>query len=119
MFKFKPCKISGCYKIQPRVTKDLRGKFVKIFHAEEFSKSGLNTRFVEEYYTVSYKNVIRGMHFQTPPMSHVKMVYCQQGEALDVIVDLRVGSPTYGEFEMFQLSATKANGIYIPKCRVV
>lgn len=115
MFKLKPCKINGCYEIQPKVIEDIRGRFVKIFHSEEFAKLGLQTSFVEEFFTVSHKNVIRGMHFQLPPMSHVKMVHCQQGEALDVVVDLRVGSPTYGRFELFELSSSKANGIYIPE----
>jgi dTDP-4-dehydrorhamnose 3,5-epimerase len=114
MFTFKPSKIIGCYEIQPLVIEDSRGRFVKIFHAPEFMERGLETTFVEEYFSVSHKNVIRGLHFQLPPMDHVKMVYCQQGEALDVVADLRVGSPTYGQFELFDLSAKKANGIYIP-----
>lgn len=114
MFDLKPSKISGCFEIQPRVIEDSRGRFVKIFHSPEFAARGLETAFVEEFFSVSHKNVIRGLHFQLPPMSHVKMVYCQQGEALDVVVDLRVGSPTYGQFELFDLSASKANGIYIP-----
>ena len=114
MFNLKPSKINGCFEIQPRVIEDSRGRFVKIFHSQEFAARGLETKFVEEYFSVSRKNVIRGLHFQLPPMSHVKLVYCQQGEALDVVVDLRVGSPTYGQLELFDLSASKANGIYIP-----
>jgi dTDP-4-dehydrorhamnose 3,5-epimerase len=114
MFTFKASKIKGCFEIQPRVIGDIRGKFVKVFHAAEFSKHGLETSYVEDFFSVSNKGVIRGLHFQLPPYDHVKIVYCQQGEAMDVVVDLRLGSPTYGEFEIFKLSGEKANGIYIP-----
>ena len=77
----------------------MRGRFVKIFHEPSYTALGLETNFAEEYYSVSHKNVIRGLHFQVPPMDHVKMVYCLEGHALDVVLDLRVGSPTYGLIE--------------------
>lgn len=115
MFVLQKAKIEGCFELQPKVLNDNRGRFVKIFHEQEFSVMGLETNFAEEYYSVSKKNVIRGLHFQLPPMDHVKMVYCIEGEVMDAVVDLRVGSPTYGQFELFELSATKANGLYIPK----
>ena len=115
MFELKPSKLAGCYELQPKVFQDARGCFVKIFHTPTFAAQGLETIFAEEYYSVSYKNVIRGMHFQLPPKDHVKMVYCVEGEVLDAVVDLRKGSPTYGSFDLFELSAAKANSIYIPK----
>lgn len=115
MFELKPNKLPGCFELQPKVFDDVRGRFVKVFHEQAFADKGLETNFAEEYYSVSHKNVIRGMHFQLPPMDHVKMVYCIQGEVLDAVVDLRVGSPTYGEYTLFELSAAKANSIYIPK----
>lgn len=115
MFEIKPSKLAGCYELQPKVFEDERGRFVKIFHEQVFAEKGLETGFAEEYYSVSCKNVIRGMHFQLPPMDHVKLVYCVQGEVMDVVVDLRVGSPTYGQYAVFELSAIKANSIYIPK----
>lgn len=115
MFDLMPSKILGCFELQPKVFEDPRGRFVKIFHEQAFAAQGLETAFVEEYYSVSYRNVVRGMHFQLPPMDHIKMVYCVEGEVLDVIIDLRDGSPTYGQFELFELSSTKANSIYIPK----
>lgn len=71
------------------------------------------TCFPEEYYSVSHKNVLRGMHFQSPPKEHTKLVYCVFGEVIDAVVDLRIGSPAYGKFELFDLSAEKANIIYI------
>jgi dTDP-4-dehydrorhamnose 3,5-epimerase len=107
-------KLPGCYELQPKVFKDHRGTFVKTFHEEVFKKYQLNINFAEEYYSFSHQNVFRGLHFQMPPKEHTKMVYCVQGEVIDAVVDLRVGSPTYGKGETFSLTAEKANIIYIP-----
>jgi len=115
MFELKPSNLNGCFEIQPKVVDDARGRFVKVFHEQAFAAQGLETNFAEEYYSVSHKNVVRGLHFQLPPMDHVKMVYCVKGEVMDAVVDLRVGSPTYGHYALFELSAAKANSIYIPK----
>ena len=115
MFALKPSNISGCFELQPKVFEDTRGRFVKVFHDLAFAEKSLETHFAEEYYSISIKNVIRGMHFQLPPRDHVKVVYCVQGEVMDVVVDLRIGSPTYGHYAAFELSAVKANSIYIPK----
>lgn len=107
-------KLPGCYELQPKVFRDQRGTFVKTFHKEVFDNYQLNTNFDEEYYSLSHQNVFRGLHFQLPPKEHTKMVYCVQGEVIDTLVDLRVGSPTYGKYETLSLSAEKANVIYIP-----
>ena len=115
MFDFKPSNLAGCFELQPKVFEDARGRFVKVFHEQAFTELGLKTDFVEEYYSVSYKNVVRGMHFQLPPMDHVKMIYCVEGSVMDAVVDLRVGSPTYGQYALFELSAARANTLYIPK----
>ncbi len=114
-FLIKNTKIHGCFELIPNVVKDERGSFVKIFHKIVFEKYGLNTNFVEDYYSISYNRVLRGLHFQLPPMDHIKMVYCIDGKVFDVVVDLRVGSPTYGDFEVFELDSEKSNIIYIPK----
>lgn len=108
-------KIPGCLEILPKIFKDDRGLFVKTSHQDVFEERGLETHFEEEYYSLSYQGVLRGLHFQLPPMDHVKLVYCVLGKVMDVVVDLRIGSPTYGDFEIFQLSSEKANMIYIPK----
>jgi len=115
MFQIRELVLKGCYELKSKVLDDFRGKFVKIFHEDEFKMMGLETNFSEEYYSESKKNVIRGMHFQTPPMDHVKLVYCVEGSAIDAVVDLRVNSETYGQFTLFELSASKGNAIYIPK----
>lgn len=76
---------------------DFRGEFVKTFHEEKFSSLGLNFVVREEFYSKSVKNTLRGFHFQIPPFHHQKLVYCTKGKVLDVIIDLRIDSPTYGE----------------------
>ena len=115
MFKLSPSDIEGCHELQPRVVRDERGRFVKVFHEPAFAELGLETRFVEEYYSASRYGVIRGFHFQEPPADHVKLVYCVHGEVFDVVLDLRVGSPTYGKTAAFKLSSSTGNFVYIPK----
>ena len=106
--------ISGLFELLPKVISDERGHFVKTFHQDIFSEHGLATRFAEEYYSFSHNNVLRGLHFQKPPHDHVKMVYCVSGSIIDAVLDLRIGSTTYGSHELFDLSAEKANTLYIP-----
>lgn len=115
MFNKITSSIPGCFEIQPRIIDDERGRFVKIFHQDAFSELGLEGGFAEEYYSRSRRGVIRGMHFQIPPMDHVKLVYCVQGDVLDVVLDLRVGSPAFGTVTTFALSATTGNAVYLPK----
>jgi len=107
--------INGCFELQPKIFEDERGRFVKTFNELEFKKFGLETEFKEHYYSISKKNVIRGMHFQLPPFDQAKLVCCLQGVVFDAVIDLRVNSPTYGKSATFELMASKANSIYIPK----
>lgn len=107
--------IPGCYELVPPRLEDERGVFVKTFHRDVFAASGLETDFREQFYTTSRRGVLRGLHFQIPPADHVKLVHCICGEVFDAVVDLRVGSPTYGQHLTFTLSAEKANLLYIPK----
>lgn len=115
MFALKETLIPGFYEVQPRIFDDTRGRFVKVFHHHEFAKLDLETCFSEEYYSHSHRGVIRGMHFQKPPSEHVKVVYCVHGDVQDVVLDLRIGSPTYGKAVAITLSAQQGNFIYIPK----
>ena len=115
MFELIATSIPGCWEVRCKVFEDARGRFVKTFHAGAFAKSGLETGFVEEYYSVSRQGVLRGLHFQMPPDDHVKLVYAVTGSVLDVVVDLRVGSPTYGQYHLVELSASSANALYVPK----
>lgn len=113
--RLKATKLAGYYEIENDKFIDHRGIFVKTFHEDVFKQYDLVTNFSEEYYSISKKNVIRGLHFQLPPTEHEKVVYCSAGEVMDVVVDLRKGSPTYGCFEIVMLSSDKANMLYIPK----
>lgn len=108
-------KIPGCFQIKTFFSKDLRGSFIKIYHIETFKKHNLCTEFVEEYYSVSKKGVLRGLHFQSPPNDHIKMVFCLSGRIMDVVVDIRNGSPTFGKYEIFNLEGNTPEIIYIPK----
>jgi dTDP-4-dehydrorhamnose 3,5-epimerase len=114
MFEIRPTKIPGCLEILPTIFQDQRGVFVKTFHQEEFAKLGLTINFAEEFYSFSNSGVLRGLHFQAPPHDHLKLVYCLQGKAFDVAVDLRSGSPTYGQCATFELDPKKGSMIYIP-----
>ena len=98
-----------------RARQDTRGLFVKTVHAGFFAVHGLATGFREQYYSVSTKGCLRGMHFQTPPHDHEKLVYCVDGAVMDVIVDLRRGSSTFGTACRFLLSAESRNQIYIAR----
>jgi dTDP-4-dehydrorhamnose 3,5-epimerase len=113
--KLIPIPLPGCFKVYPFFTKDERGVFIKTFHAERFVELGLPTEWREEYYSISKKGVIRGMHFQTPPHDHQKLVYCMQGRVLDVVLDLRKDSLTYGQHAAIELDAAHGEGLLIPK----
>ena len=105
--------LSGCYEILPDVFNDDRGRFVKTFHRDFFNEIGLSDEFDEEYCSTSWQGVLRGLHFQKPPHAHSKLIYCSFGEILDVAVDLRRESPTYGQYNMIKLSAESGNMAYI------
>ena len=106
--------IPGCFVFQTKVLSDPRGSFVKTFHAPRYAELGLRTDWREEFFSVSAAGVVRGMHFQTPPADHAKMVFCLMGDVLDVVVDLRRGSPAYGRPLSFHLSAENGRGLYLP-----
>lgn len=106
--------IPGCFELIPKVLEDERGSFTKTFHQETFEDNGLDIHYTEEYFSRSKQNVFRGLHFQLPPEECVKIVYCIDGEVMDVVLDLRVGSPTYGEHQIFKLNDRLANILYIP-----
>ena len=114
MFKIKNSILDGCLLLELNKFQDKRGIFNKTFYYDFFKKNNLPVDFKEEYYSVSHKNVIRGMHFQVPPYQQSKLVCCISGEILDVVVDLRKKSPTYGKYDSFKLEEGK-NMVYIPE----
>lgn len=105
----------GLFVLQTINFLDNRGGFQKLFNDEFFRENNLNCSFKEIYYSVNKKNVIRGMHFQTPPCDHVKMVYVSKGKILDVVVDIRKNSETYGRCFSIELDDQHGKYLYIPK----
>ncbi|WDF79145.1 dTDP-4-dehydrorhamnose 3,5-epimerase family protein [Mucilaginibacter sp. KACC 22773] len=106
--------IGGLFIVNLNLFKDNRGAFTKIFNEDFFVENALTTDFKENYFSVSHKNVIRGMHFQTPPAEHTKVVYVNQGRILDVVLDIRTGSPTFGKFYQTEISSEAPKLVYIP-----
>ena len=112
--RFEPTDLPGCLAVFPRSADDARGRFVKFFHAPSFAARGLDHDFAEAFYTTSREGVIRGMHLQVAPRAHAKLVWCLAGRALDVLLDLRRGSPTFGQHITIDLDESVARGVYIP-----
>ena len=106
--------LPGAFRFQLNRLTDLRGHFVKTYSCSAFGSAGVAFESKEEYYTLSGKNVIRGMHFQLPPYDHDKIVTCIQGEALDVLLDLRTGNG-YGACCAISLSAEDPCLIFVPR----
>jgi dTDP-4-dehydrorhamnose 3,5-epimerase len=107
--------LEGVYIINNFNAADERGLFVKSFNKTAFEENNLDFEIRESYYSVSKKNVIRGMHFQLPPHDHEKLVYAPKGSIMDVVVDLRKKSKTYKQYISVNLSEDNKNSIFIPK----
>lgn len=110
-----PLKIPGALELRPALHTDCRGRFVKTFHIDEYRRHGLACEYQEEYFSESVRGVVRGLHFQVPPMDHEKLVYCVSGAVVDVILDIRRGSPTYGQYELVRLTAEQGNMVYLAR----
>lgn len=112
----KQLDISECYLIDLPKFEDHRGAFIKTFHPSHFEGtpiSGFNLQ--EEFYSVSKKNVLRGLHFQEPPAEHNKIVTCLEGKVIDFFVDIRKSSNTYGKVITIELNSEQPQLIYLPK----
>ena len=106
--------LPGALRVRLKRLCDARGDFVKTFSQTLYGSAGIEFEFREEYYSTSKKDVIRGMHFQTPPHEHDKIVYCAAGAVEDVLLDLRRGSG-YGKSCSVLLSDDRPEVIVIPK----
>lgn len=111
---FKKTRIAGLVEIFPRVFTDDRGYFFESYQYEAFKNNGISERFVQDNQSFSTKGVLRGLHLQLDPHAQGKLVRVISGRVLDVAVDVRPGSPTFGEYEIFELSAKEQNMAYIP-----
>lgn len=107
--------IEGLVEIFPRVFEDERGFFFESFNEEAFRKEGLPVNFVQDNQSFSVKGVLRGLHFQKAPFAQGKLVRVIAGRVLDVAVDIRPESPTFGKYEIFDLMASKNNMAYVPE----
>ncbi len=108
-------KIEGVKLISLTPFVDERGWFLKTFHAPTFAAAGLETEFPESFVSLSKCNVIRGMHFQTLPHDHSKIVRCVAGKVMDVVLDLRTYSPTFKQATGFVLNSAQPRAIYMPR----
>lgn len=111
----KALELEGLRLIHNFNNEDLRGEFIKVYSEEVFQHHRLPFEVKETYYSISKKNVIRGMHFQTPPCEHEKLVHVIKGSVLDVVLDLRKESNTYGQYISVYLDEKEKKALYIPK----
>ena len=112
MITVTKCPIEGLYEIEPKVFGDSRGWFMESYNQKDFEAAGLTMRFVQDNQSMSVKGVLRGLHFQkTHPQG--KLVRVVSGQVFDVAVDIRPGSPTYGQWHGVLLSAENKKQFYI------
>ena len=109
----RPTRIEGPVLLAPRVLGDERGFFVETWRAEDWGRLGIPGAFVQDNHSRSRRGTVRGIHFQTHP-GQGKLVRCARGSVLDVVVDLRRGSPTFGEWESFVLDDVHGHQLWIP-----
>lgn len=107
--------IDGVLIIEPKVFKDARGYFFESFSQREFDEKVAPIRFVQDNESMSTYGVMRGLHFQRPPFAQTKLVRCVKGAVLDVVVDIRKGSPTYGQHVAVELTEDNHRQFFIPK----
>lgn len=105
--------LPGVWEIRPAIHRDARGFFLETYHKSKFAQLGIHATFVQDNHSCSAKNTLRGLHYQLN-RPQAKLCRVVEGEALDVAVDIRRGSPTYGKWTSVVLSATQHNQIYIP-----
>ena len=107
--------IEGLIEIFPRIFKDERGFFLETHSIKAFTEAGLNLNFVQDNQSFSKKGVVRGLHFQKSPFAQGKLVRVITGKALDIAVDIRPESPTFGKWESFLLDSANSNIVYVPE----
>lgn len=114
-FIFKKTPLAGLLVVKPEVGSDERGTFSENYKVSEFRKAGIKTLFVQENRSVSRKNVLRGLHYQTAPHAQAKLVRCGHGRIFEVAVDLRPRSATFGKSYTLELSEANGLMLYIPE----
>lgn len=114
MLRIQEEKLAGLYSIYPTVFKDDRGYFFEAFKAANYAEITEGASFVQDNISKSSKGILRGLHFQAPPHAQGKLVQVLQGSVLDVAVDIRKSSPTFGQYFKQVLNAENAIQLYIP-----
>lgn len=107
--------VEGLVIIEPRLFKDARGYFFESFSQQEFEEKVRKVNFIQDNESMSSYGVMRGLHFQKPPFTQSKLVRCVKGSVLDVAVDIRKGSPTYGKHVAVELSEENHLQFFIPR----
>lgn len=107
--------MDGLLLFDPKVWEDERGYFFEAFNARTFAEAGIERPFVQDNQARSVKGVLRGLHYQVPPFAQAKLVRVLEGEVLDVVVDLRNESATYGQSYSVRLSAENKRQLYVPR----
>ena len=113
MLDILPTRLLGLILIQPRVFGDARGFFLESFNLERYAEVGIDGDFVQDNHSRSGYGTLRGLHFQVHP-GQPKLVRCARGSVYDVVVDVRRSSPTFGEWEAFELDDSLHHQLYIP-----
>jgi dTDP-4-dehydrorhamnose 3,5-epimerase len=112
--EFLKTKIHGLILIKPAVFGDSRGQFFETYSEEKMAQFGLNEKFVQDNQSISKKGVLRGLHFQKPPFAQGKLVRVVKGAALDVAVDLRKNSATFGQWESLEITEENKLILWVP-----
>lgn len=114
-FSFVKTPLTGVVIVEPRVFNDERGFFLESYKKSDFSDNGIDLEFNQDNYSVSSKNVLRGLHFQNPPYGQAKLVRVIKGAVWDVAVDIRKESPSFKEWFGLELSEDNKKMLYIPE----
>ncbi|MGD1839571.1 MAG: dTDP-4-dehydrorhamnose 3,5-epimerase [Thermonemataceae bacterium] len=107
--------LDGVFEILPNILQDERGCFFESYHQARFEANGIFANFVQDNQSFSHKGVLRGLHLQLPPHAQAKLVSVAQGSVLDVVVDLRKNSPTFGKYDTFHLDTQRHNRVFVPE----
>ncbi|HPN96531.1 MAG TPA: dTDP-4-dehydrorhamnose 3,5-epimerase [Candidatus Moranbacteria bacterium] len=114
--EFVKTKIEGVYLVKPKVFGDSRGFFMENYSKKIFAENGISQEFVQDNHSMSAsKGVLRGLHFQKPPLAQAKLIRVTKGAIYDVIVDIRKNSKTFGQWEGHHLSAKNFDMLYVPQ----
>ncbi len=113
-FKFTQTPLSGVMVIEPTVFGDARGWVYESHNKQEFAEAGIMLDFVQDNFSLSAKGALRGLHYQLEPYAQAKLARVTHGAVLDVVVDVRTGSPTFGQWFSVELSAINKKAIFVP-----